>query len=719
MLSLINRRVLVIDIVEDDRTFIRALLASSGYEVYCYPINGIDTCVDEIFSIYDNWRPEILLLDSSIPDLDACKLVSQLKSHVVYQHIPILILSNPTDGETYPVEIQQGADGFINKPLTYNELKTGLENLLQIKNCNDCYQSHHLQIRQQDFLTELPNRFAFQEHLKLACHVDPKPASMHVAIFDIDNFKRVNDTLGHSVGDILIKNIAERCAGVLCDRYFLAHMGAGSFALILECGKAEALLTLDSLHTQLSEPFVISDQEIHLTFSRGVARFPKDGKDWETLLKHTEIALYEAKQQGRDTHRFFDPEMDATLLRQFQIHADLRSAIKREEFYLVYQPQVAGPTGKVIGMEALIRWRHPVLGVLSPLEFIPMAEESDLICDIGDWVIKTACHANKLWQDQGILEARIAVNVSARQFRSGTIFNCVKSALYDSGMDPRFLELELTETLLMEQSDISSTTLKKLRDIGVTISIDDFGTGYSSLSYLKHFPIDQIKIDQSFVRNITSNSNDSAIARTIIGIATHLKREVIAEGVETEAQLRYLHQNNCHRYQGYLFSKPIPADEISEDFVDHYACVEQMYQSPNCIQRVLLVDADESSVQTFTKLFNDTPYQMSSVNNAEDAFDSLASEPTNIILCNQNLPTMSGTAFLKKAKDLHPNTLCIVLSEQADIDSILSSVNDGAIYKFLLKPLNKNELINNIEAAFHFLKLDKENQKLKKTLAQQ
>ena len=554
---------------------------------------------------------------------------------------------------------------------------------------------------------------------KVQCNGRAANTHFYLVIIDIDNFKRVNDALGHSVGDVLIQYLALRISGSINKHESISYLGAGSFALIFDCDEATLRLNLKALNALLIEPFIVSGNDICLTCSQGVAKFPDDGDDWETLLKHAEIALYEAKNQGRDTHRFFNPAMDAKLMRQFRLRGDIRNAIERNDFYLLYQPQVGAPEGKIIGMEALIRWNHPELGELSPMEFIPLAEDSELICEIGDWVIQTACAMNKQWQDQGILNAVVAVNVSARQFKNGSILASVEKALHNSGLAPGFLELELTESLLMVQPDVSATTLKKLSNLGVKVSIDDFGTGYSSLSYLKHFPIDQIKIDQGFVGNITTSSDDSAIALTIIAMAHQLKREVIAEGVETEAQFRYLHRHHCYKYQGYYFSKPLPVSAIKEGFVDYYPGVKDFHAQTHGEQTVLLVDDEPGIVQSLKRLFRRTPYRLLAASNVDDCFEILACESVDIVLCDQQLAARNGTELLKQIKNLYPEVLSILLSTFSDVGTVIDSVNEGSIFKFLLKPWNDDELLISLKEAFHYRKLEQENRLLKQTLNDQ
>ncbi|WP_025917195.1 EAL domain-containing protein [Herminiimonas sp. CN] len=414
-----------------------------------------------------------------------------------------------------------------------------------------------------DALTALANRNLLHDRLCQAIiHAEHHDYPMWVVFIDLDRFKFVNDTLGHQAGDTLLKHVAERLLHAVRETDTVARLGGDEFVLLLSERGAESpgAGVVQRIMDAIAKPFVIEQHEFFLTSSIGIAVYPNDGLDADTLIKHADVAMYRAKETGRNNFQFYTPEMNQRALERLRIEGDLRLALERDEFLLHYQPQVDLHTGLIVGMEALIRWSHPTRGLVSPANFINLAEETGLIVPIGDWVMRTACRQNKAWQRAGHAPLRVAVNLSAAQFAQHDLVQSITAALEDAGLEPQYLEIELTESLVM--TDVARTigVLQELKTLGVHLSIDDFGTGYSSLSYLKRFPINVLKIDQSFVRDITVNPDDAAIVASIISLAHSLRLDVIAEGVETEDQLAFLWRNGCDQIQGYYFSRPVPGE---------------------------------------------------------------------------------------------------------------------------------------------------------------
>ena len=428
-----------------------------------------------------------------------------------------------------------------------------------------------------DALTGMPNRQSFLEKLDLEL-LRAGRANRQVALLflDLDGFKRVNDTLGHSAGDRLLKAVAARLkeklrAGDLVSRpalepagLHLARLGGDEFTVVLPDldGTQTVSMVAERLRSLLGQPFRIGDQEITVTASIGVAIFPADGDDAAALLKHADTAMYHAKDQGRNNWQLYDKAQTTETMLRIRLENDMRKGLERNEFYLLYQPQVLAEDGRIVGIEALIRWQHPEHGIISPAQFIPVAEDSGLIVEIGDWVLRTACRQLRTWQENGVATPRVAVNVSARQLRAQDFLGSVATIIAETGIEAQQIELELTESILMEPEARRIDGFNRLRALGVHFSIDDFGTGYSSLSYVKRFPIGMLKIDQSFVRGLPDNADDAGITTAIIAMAHSLGLEVIAEGVETRAQLEFLRQANCPKMQGYLFSRPRPPEEV-------------------------------------------------------------------------------------------------------------------------------------------------------------
>ncbi|MDD5285963.1 MAG: EAL domain-containing protein [Desulfuromonadaceae bacterium] len=421
------------------------------------------------------------------------------------------------------------------------------------------FMAHH------DELTGLPNRALLHDRILQAIMSAPRlKRKVAILFLDLDRFKNINDTLGHSIGDLLLQSVAERLKGCMRSSDTVARLGGDEFIAVIPDlnDGAHAATIAQKILDSISNHFVIREIELHTTASIGISIFPDDGTANEELIANADVAMYRAKESGRNHYQFFAPAMNDSSYERLTMENKLRRALERQEFVLHYQPQVNSETGRIIGAEALVRWRHPEMGLVPPGMFIPIAEESGLIVSIGEWVLREACRQSKAWQQEGLSPIVLAVNLSAVQFRQKNLTEMVADALQTSGLEACWLELEITESGIMQNSESAINTLHSLKQMGLKLSIDDFGTGYSSLSYLKKFPIDKLKIDQSFVRDITTDQDDAAIVAAIIGMAKSLKLRVIAEGVETRDHLNFLNSNGCFEMQGYYFSQPVPADEF-------------------------------------------------------------------------------------------------------------------------------------------------------------
>lgn len=563
-----------------------------------------------------------------------------------------------------------------------------------------------------DDLTGLPNRTLFNDRLCQAMAAADRHQQLVAVMFmDLDNFKMVNDTLGHEAGNLLLQAVAARLKSSFRDGDTVARLGGDDFAVVLAdlSNADDAAQVAQKILAGLKAPFSISGSELFATLSIGITLYPFDGGSIPNLLRNADSAMYHAKELGRNNFQFYSAEMTARVEKRMVLETGLRHALECGQFLLHYQPQLDISTGKIIGMEALIRWQHPEKGMVSPAEFIPVAEETGLIMPIGEWVLRTACAQAKAWQDQGLPDLVIAVNLSSRQFKQGDLSRLVRGILEETGLDPQHLELEITESLLIDGADtVILSILQELKRMGVTLAVDDFGTGYSSLSYLKRFPIDKLKIDQSFVRGITSDPDDASLVKAIIAIARSLRLTVIAEGVETEGHLNYLRRHDCDHMQGYYFSRPLPAGEFAA-LVGSGKALTPAEDEAGAPPTLLLVDDEPDVIHALERLLCHDGYRILTAGSAAEGLELLALNEVQVIVSDQLMPQMSGTEFLSKAKELYPDTIRMVLSGYSSFESIMEAINNGAIFRFLLKPWDNGSLRTHIREAFRVARKNKED----------
>jgi len=422
-------------------------------------------------------------------------------------------------------------------------------------------------LAQHDSLTDLPNRILFSDRLTHAMAVAHRHGKkLAVLYLDVDRFKHINDSLGHAIGDRLLQSVAQRLLACVRSSDTVSRQGGDEFVILLaELTHAQdAAVSADKILQALSTPHHIDEHNLHLTVSIGIVTYPDDGTEAETLMQKADFAMYDAKDNGRNNYQFFKSDMNVRAIERQSLENDLRHAVERQEFVLNYQPKMNLQTGALIGVEALIRWRHPQRGLVPPAQFIPIAEECGFIVPIGRWVLREACRQARAWQDAGLPPLRIAINISAVELRAKDFVAGVRAILLETGLEPRYLELELTETFLMQDSKSTAAVLRALKAMGLQLALDDFGTGYSSLSYLRRFPIDTLKIDRSFVRDLTTDADDASIVSAVISMGKSLHMRVVAEGVETPEHLAFLQEQRCPEGQGYYFSPPVSAVEFAQ-----------------------------------------------------------------------------------------------------------------------------------------------------------
>ncbi|MGA7178785.1 MAG: EAL domain-containing protein [Thiobacillaceae bacterium] len=515
-------------------------------------------------------RPDVLLLDLVMPGKSGFELLTEIRGESTLRYMPVIVLTAASDSDTKLKALELGATDFLAKPVDPSELILRLRNALAFKAYQD-------QLAYNDALTGLPNRQLFLERLawtlRLARRHNKQSALLQIGL---DRFKQINDSLGHEMGDQVLKVVSRRLSAALRDSDTLSMLkdsgdaislsrlaGDEFMVLVSEIKQAEdASVIARRLLDTMKAPLMLGRHELFVTVSVGIALFPQDGLQGTDLLSNVGLAMSQAKLQGRNTYAFYSPETNARSFERLKMETALRKAIERKELELHYQPKVEMTTGRIIGAEALARWKHTELGQVSPAHFIPLAEETGLILPLGELVLLRACQAAAQWQQSGF-DLRIAVNVSSLQFRRGDMPTIIQSALQASGLSASNLIIELTESLLMENAKTNVDMLRRIKALGVCLSMDDFGTGYSSLSYLKRFPLDELKIDQLFVRDLPDDSGDAAIVGSVIAMARGLGLKVIAEGVETTAQMNFLKMHGCDQFQGYLFSPPLPEQEFT------------------------------------------------------------------------------------------------------------------------------------------------------------
>jgi diguanylate cyclase (GGDEF)-like protein/PAS domain S-box-containing protein len=422
-------------------------------------------------------------------------------------------------------------------------------------------------LAQHDDLTDLPNRILFNDRLTQAIALAQRHRQKLALLYlDVDRFKHINDSLGHTVGDHLLQSVAQRLVASVRNSDTVSRQGGDEFVILLsEVRHAQdAAVAAEKVRVALTAPHYIDQHDLHLTASIGIVIYPDDGMEGKTLLTNADFAMYHAKESGRNNYQFFRPDMNVSAIERQSLEEGLRHAVARKEFVLHYQPQMDLDTRAIIGVEALVRWHHPQRGLVGPAQFIPVAEECGFIVPFGRWVLREACRQGRAWQDAGLPPMRIAVNISAAELRAKDYVAGVRAILLETGLEPGYLELELTETFLMQDSTSTTDVLQALKDMGVHLALDDFGTGYSSLSYLRRFPIDTLKIDQSFVRDLTTDADDASIVSAVISMGKSLHKRVVAEGVETPEQLAFLQEQNCPEGQGYYLSQPLVAGQLTQ-----------------------------------------------------------------------------------------------------------------------------------------------------------
>jgi diguanylate cyclase (GGDEF)-like protein/PAS domain S-box-containing protein len=557
-------------------------------------------------------------------------------------------------------------------------------------------------LAQYDSLTGLPNRSLFRdrlEHSLAQAKRSGRPAA--VLYIDLDRFKTVNDTLGHAIGDKLLQQVAERLAQCVRRGDTVGRFGGDEFGMILlDLAKpGDAAVVAQKINDALARPFDLDGHRTFATASIGITLYPGDATDAAALNMNADAAMYRAKELGRNNYQFFTQEMNERAKQRMHMEASMRRALERGEFLLHYQPKVDLASGAICGIEALLRWVQPEKGLVSPAEFIPVLEDTGLIVPVGEWVTREACRQIASWQQAGLEVPPVAVNLSARQFQQKNLVGMMRDILGESGVGAALLQFEITESLLMNDPEGAVRTLLGLKELGVMLSVDDFGTGYSSLAYLKRFPLDALKIDRAFIKDIVTDADDAAITLAIINLAHNLKLKVIAEGVETEAQLNLLALHACDEMQGYYFSRPVPAAEL-EAMLREGRRLTRSQDWAKATPAVLLLDDNEQDLILLANALRSDEFEVVTAVSAEQAFALLASRPVAVVVADQRMPGMNGTEFLGKLRQLFPDAVRIGISGAHDPNAVTNAVNEAGVYKFLSKGWDRARLRNEVREAY-------------------
>jgi diguanylate cyclase len=525
--------------------------------------------------------PNLIICDVMMPELDGYETLTTLRQESSTATIPFIFLTAKADKADMRQGMELGADDYLTKPFTIEELLSAIaarlkkQATLQERVDREIKQteSRMAYLAQHDELTHLPNRLLFHELLQQAvAQAAQQRQNLVLGFLDIDQFHIINNSLGHDIGDLLLQALAQRLQDKLPPHHLVARLRGDVFAIILvnlvNPGEAELKSMAQNILDFVSIPYKIYGHEVFITSSLGLTVYPNDCLDVDDLIKNADTAMYYAKESGRSSYKFYKSELNAKTAEVMALENSLRRALDHHEFRLFYQPQFSLSTGKIVGAEALLRWQHPELGMIVPSKFIHLAENSGLILRLSEWVIHTACAQYAAWETAGLNLDRLAINISGQHYQKGNLISLLKEMPGKYGFQPHKLELEITERVITKDADVTLPVLSELRHMGFRIAIDDFGTGFSSLSYLRNFPIDTIKIDRCFVRDVTTDRHDAAIAIAIIDLARSLSLNTIAEGVETQDQLDFLKQHQCDRMQGMLFSPAIAADQFERMFVE-------------------------------------------------------------------------------------------------------------------------------------------------------
>ena len=553
----------VVILADDDpsiRLMVRHVLESEDFDI----VEASDGL--EAIKAVEKHNPALILLDAVMPGIDGFTTCQQIKDNG-HADIPVMMITGLDDDASVERAYEVGAIDFITKPIKWAVLKHRVKSVVAKVIAERKVQL----LAYRDTLTDLPNRLLFADRLEQAViRAERSRTSVALMLVDIDDFKLVNDSFGHEAGDKLIKAVGQLISRSLRRADTIARLGGDEFAVIIEGidGPQDAISIADNLTTILEHNVRLDDQETYTSASIGIAVYPDDGKDARTILKNADTALFRAKENGRHCFQFYKPEMSVSAMERLDLENSLKAAFENDEFLIHYLPVIDIHKNEIVGVEALLRWQHPDKGMIQPADFLPTVENSGLIIALGEWLIFSVCKQIRLWQDAGLKEQNVSINLAPRQFKEQDLVALFTQAIAENNIEASSLSIEVTERTLIDNVGGVESTLKKLRNMGMKVMLDDFGTGYASLAYLKDFPVDVVKIDREFISGIPDNPGDSEIVDAIAGLTRGLKLDLLAEGVETESQLSVLKNVGCQYGQGFYWSKALPGDEYEQFYLN-------------------------------------------------------------------------------------------------------------------------------------------------------
>ena len=594
------------------------------------------------------------------------------------------------NGEVYPewttINVVRNAEG---KVVSHFKVATDLS-------------QHHAKeelrrLQRFDALTGLPNRMLLEDRAYEAInHARQHDRLVALLYTNLDHFRFINESMGHLAGDEVLRTVGNRFSQCITGSGTVSRLSGDTFVVLLDDLNDPAPIPqcTAELLKAAAEPIAIAGTEVLLSACVGIAIWPNDGDDFETLLQNADAALAKARETGRNTYYYFTQDLNERAKHALAMATELRRAVEQGWFVLHYQPQVDTANGTVAAVEALIRMQHPERGLIQPNEFISVAEETGMILPIGAWVMREACRQLKRWHAAGHRIA-MAINLSPLQFTDPQLFGTIAEVIATEGVDPHAIELEFTESAIMHNVETTLSVMRRLKEMGVRLSIDDFGTGYSSLNYLKQFPIDRIKIDQSFVRNLTTDPSDASIVQAIVAMSRALGVTTVAEGVETESQAGYLRSLHCDHLQGFFLGHPAPAGEI-----EALLGSKQLADRKAPERTLLVVDDEENVLHAIRRLLRSEGYRILVATGGEEALDLLAKNDVDVILSDQRMPGMTGTELLQRVRKMYPDIVRIILSGYTEASTVTEAINKGEIYKYLTKPWENTELVALLRKAF-------------------